>query len=226
MKAAKGDERDRYERHRFIHEPERLDSDEGSDASGQPEITEVTVQYENNHHRTRKISICSESGESDGELSDHEIEKRRQMLKLKMMQQQKEEEVLQKEDEGQSEGQSDSEESSDYDEESESEEENQPRLKPLFVRKKDRTTIIEKERDLIKQKQIEYEAKKAAKDRRRQTLRLVEDSVKKDLEAQKAEKNPNINDVCTDDENDELEYDAWKLRELKRIKRDREEREA
>lgn len=34
-----------------------------------------------------------------------------------------------------------------------------------------------------------------------------------------------IDDVCTEDENDEVEYEAWKLRELKRIKRDREEKE-
>lgn len=100
------------------------------------------------------------------------------------------------------------------------------RLKPLFVRKKDRTTVIEKEREANKQKQLEYESKKAAKERRRQTLKLVEDSIKKDMEKAKVDNEPNLNDVNTDDENDEVEYEAWKLRELKRIKRDREEKEA
>lgn len=35
-----------------------------------------------------------------------------------------------------------------------------------------------------------------------------------------------INEINTDDENEEMEYEAWKLRELKRMKRDRDEKEA
>jgi hypothetical protein len=55
---------------------------------------------------------------------------------------------------------------------SDSEEEAGPRLKPVFVRKKDRVTVMEKEREALRQKQVEIEAKKMAEERRKYTLKV------------------------------------------------------
>lgn len=172
-------------RERRIQEPEILESDKEEvfhEGEMQFENEEIP-EYKMDNERKRRIEL--DDSDSDAELSDTEIEKRRHKLRNKMLQQRKDEEVLAKEEENKSES-SDSE-SSSYEEESESEEENEPRLKPLFVSKKDRATIAEKEKEAQKQKQMEYEAKRSLKERRRQTLRMVEDSVKKDLEKAKVQ---------------------------------------
>lgn len=188
-----GDER--MERHRHIHEPEIIDNDEreGGNRDDRNDDDDYDEDDDNDNSdidrdtaqsiRNRRIALGSDS-DSEAELSDTEIEKRRQRLRHKMLQQRKEEEILLKEDEEKKSEQSDSD-SSEYEEETDSEEDNEPRLKPLFVRKRDRATIAEKEKEAIKQKQLEHEAKKMAKERRRNTLRLVEESVKKDLEKTK-----------------------------------------
>ncbi|PNF18324.1 Microfibrillar-associated protein 1 [Cryptotermes secundus] len=167
----------------------------------------------------------SEEEEEEDELSDEEIERRRQMLREKVLNHKEDEEVevLDKEEEGHSPDESASE-SSEYEEYSDSEEEAGPRLKPVFVRKKDRVTVMEKEREAVRQKQAEIEAKKMAEERRKYTLKMVEEDIRKETSVKDGDE-PSLHDVNTDDENDEVEYEAWKLRELKRIKRDREERE-
>lgn len=183
------DDGERIQRHRHIHEPAIEESDEDDDEEDErnelgDDVQPIDMDLEQpgyDEARNRRIALASDS-ESDPELSDAEIENRRQRLRNKMLQQRKDEEVLLKEEEKQSES---SESSSEYEEETESEAENEPRLKPLFVRKRDRATIAEKEKEAAKQRQLEYEAKKAAKDRRRHTLRIVEDSIKKDLEKTK-----------------------------------------
>ncbi|XP_051160025.1 microfibrillar-associated protein 1 [Leptopilina boulardi] len=196
----------RVERHRHVYEPEILE----------------TVP----DRLRERIKLESSDSSEDEDLSDTEIEKRREELKKRVMSKKDaDEDLIQDEDEEKS-GES-SEETSEYEEYTDSEEETGPRLKPIFVSKKDRITVMEKEKEIFKQKQAEAEAKKMAEERRKQTLRIVEDIVRKDTQVNKVTNDidSKLEDVCTDDENDEAEYEAWKLRELKRIKRDREERE-
>uniref|UniRef100_T1IK48 Micro-fibrillar-associated protein 1 C-terminal domain-containing protein n=1 Tax=Strigamia maritima TaxID=126957 RepID=T1IK48_STRMM len=113
---------------------------------------------------------------------------------------------------------------SEYEENSESEEDDfRPILKPVFVSKKDRVTIQLKEKIELQQLEIKIKAKKMADDRRKESLRFIEDENKKDLQDED-EDEMDVADI--DDENDKIEYESWKLRNLKRIKMDRNERVA
>lgn len=82
------------------------------------------------------------------ELSDGEIERRRNSLRTKITKTITSVEQLKKEEDFSS---SEEEESEEY---TDSEEETGPRLKPVFVRKKDRVTIMEKEKEAAKQKKL------------------------------------------------------------------------
>ncbi|CAC5381935.1 microfibrillar-associated protein 1-like [Mytilus californianus] len=199
------DEEDRVTRHRReVIEPELIQ--EGSDSE-----TEA---------RGRRDEEDSDAENED--IDEEEIERRRALLRQRALQRQEEEEILDVEEE-KDDAESD-EESSEYEEYSDSEEETGPRLKPVFVRKKDRITIQEKEREELKQKQLEIEAKKLAEDRRKQTLKMVADEARREIEEEKI-----MAEACdqleSSEENDEEEYEAWKVRELRRLKRDKEERE-
>lgn len=201
----------RPERRRHVFEAEVLESsdEEENDSINLPE-----------HKHT--LEAAPDDDASEEELSDGEIERRREALKTKIIKTHNDEDEYFKQEESTS-----SEEEEESEEYTDSEEETGPRLKPVFVRKRDRVTIIEKEKEVLKQRRLEEEETRKAEDRRKQTLRIVEDLIRNKKEDKDKDTNePNLNDVCTDDENDEVEYEAWKLRELKRIKRDREEREA
>lgn len=202
------DTEERIERHRHIHAPEVI----------------ATAEEEEETIEERQRKRDEEESSDEEELDEEEIERRRLLLREKRTAVvEVEEELLDVEDEGKSEVESE-EESSEYEEYSDSEEESGPRLKPVFVRKRDRITVQEKEKQEIKHKELEAEAKRLADERRKQTLKMVEEEAKKELAQRNGITDPS-DMVNTDDENDEAEYETWKLRELKRIKRDREERE-
>lgn len=168
--------------------------------------------------------------ESDEEEVD-EDERARRRLELKKRLLQRQEELLVVEEEQKEESDNDeteSEEESEYEEEeySDSEDEIAPRLKPVFVKKTDRVTIQQKELELQKEKEIELERERLHLESKKQTKKIIEEEI---LREKLAEKETDENIKCDfdtdDDENDEQAYEMWKLRELKRTKRYRDEKE-
>lgn len=196
---------------------------------------EESKEYKKKRHRQivepEILAIKDEDDDKgeDDEMDEENVEKRHAKLKQKRLRE--EEELLGLEEEGGSESEEDEEEDeeSEY-EESDSETDAGPRLKPVFVRKKDRITIEDKKNEELKKREAEFEAKRAAEERKKQALKIIEEETKREmLEKEKTEEEQmaaSIAAINTDDEEEEVSYESWKLRELKRTKRDKEEREA
>ena len=99
-------------------------------------------------------------------------------------------------------------------------------FKPVFVRKSERDTIEERDKMLaeLDAEAAKTEAAKAAK--KAESKKLVEVEVKREEALAAAMDELEPSDVDTDDElDDALEFDAWKSRELERLKTDRIQRE-
>ncbi|XP_066471406.1 microfibrillar-associated protein 1A-like [Tiliqua scincoides] len=197
------DAEERLARHRRIAEPEAVgESDSEAEGEAWPVEREDT------------------SEEEEEEVDEEEIERRRGLMRHRAQERENEElEAMELEDEGRSGEEPESE--SEYEEYTDSEDEAEPRLKPVFIRRKDRVTVQEREAEALKQKELEQEAKRMAEERHKYTLKIVEEEAKKELEENRRSLAA-LNALDTDDENDEEEYEAWKVRELKRIKRERE----
>ena len=202
---------------RLIAEPEMVE--EGGEGPG----TESGPGL--GRHRVPEGADSGEEEEED--LSEDEIERRREVLRARARQRLVEEEAMAKEEEEEEEEESSAEESSSS--EYSSEDETLPRLKPVFVRKRDRVTLAASEAEAERLRVLELEAKRTGEERKRNSAKMVETLVKAEvaMEAQKrVDEAFNLESVETEDEDEEAAYEAWKLRELRRIKRGKEEREA
>ncbi|XP_069133044.1 microfibrillar-associated protein 1-like [Argopecten irradians] len=202
------DDDDRVARHRReVEEPELIQDGSDSEAEG----------------RKRRGEEEEESSEEEEEeLDEEEIERRRLLLRQRALQRQEEEEVMDVEEE-KMDGESE-EESSEEEDCTDSEEETGPRLKPVFIFKKDRITTLEKEKEEAKKKDLESEAKRLAEERRKQALKMIADDNRREMEEEKGRMD--ACDALDSGDDDEEQYEAWKVRELRRLKRDKEEREA
>jgi microfibrillar-associated protein 1 len=194
-------------------------------------------------HRHRHHSSSSDSGNEDAdrrskrneEEDDDDVARRHERIRRIKAETEHEEELLAHQAGDENNDDDDEEDESDEDEEYESEDDVLPRLKPVFVRKDDRVTVKERELEERKEKERGEAAKREAEERRMQALQIIEDDRRRE-EREKQEKADDealaaaIDAICTDDENEgadgsEVGYEMWKLRELKRVKRDKDENE-
>ncbi|KAF9164342.1 hypothetical protein DFQ26_001588 [Actinomortierella ambigua] len=100
-------------------------------------------------------------------------------------------------------------------------------VKPVFVPKSQRTTIDESSRPEVAEELAEREREAEKEERRKESHQMLKDYIARSA----AEEVPDVEDDMnvvddTDGLDEEAEIEAWRLRELKRIKRDREELEA
>ncbi|VDM67048.1 unnamed protein product [Strongylus vulgaris] len=209
---------------RPVEEPEILKKeDEEEDAEA--------VEQRRQRARLRRLNLeqqQQQEEEDDAGSDEEEFERRRKILRERAKQRELEEmklkeEIKQEEEEVEEEDEEESEEESSEEEEDDT----LPRLKPVFVRKKDRITLLELEKEKQQQEQLKREEERKKEERKKDSIRLVQQVLREEdeMEKRKKEENIELNSVQTDDESENVAYEMWKLREMKRLKRNREERE-
>lgn len=196
--------------------------------------TENKEEVRADHRRIRQAEIVLTTEEENNRLEGLEleeededaIEERRRRIKEKLLQREQEEAALlpvEEEEEAEEE-----EEESEYETDSEEEQMGIAMVKPVFIPKSQRDTIAERERLEEEERRLEELVKKRLDERKVETRQIVVEEIRKDEEIQKnLEAEANISDVDTDDDmNEAEEYEAWKTREIARIKRERDDRDA
>ncbi|KAG2176910.1 hypothetical protein INT43_007564 [Umbelopsis isabellina] len=100
-------------------------------------------------------------------------------------------------------------------------------MKPVFIPKDRRATVQEKERIAQEEEEAERLRQERLEQRKLESHQLLADQIKKEVMGEELDEEattgpPDVDD--TDGLDEEAEFEAWKIRELLRIKRDKEER--
>ncbi|CCA69164.1 related to microfibril-associated protein [Serendipita indica DSM 11827] len=120
-----------------------------------------------------------------------------------------------------SESESDEEEEESSEESSEEDEPPRPQLRPVFVSKQQRETLKERDAIAFDSEEAMKKREQAAEERKRQSVNMVGESIKRGMEEKEA-KMPGQEIDDTDGLDPEAEFNLWRMRELMRLKREKE----
>ncbi|CAO0799997.1 unnamed protein product [Mucor circinelloides] len=184
----------------------------------------------------RRRRQASSEDEDDQESDENEKARERMRLKQRSLQQQQmatEDQQEDKEDEEESrhvgqhdEDEEEEESSSEYESSSEEEDTIASLPKPVFIPKARRETILQQEKLAKEAEEREKKLEEELEARKKQSHDMLAEELRREQE-EAAHKDTNEYEQSVDDTDgldEEAEFNAWKVRELTRIKRDREER--
>jgi len=219
-----GNEQERLQRHRRIIQEASVLIEEENNGSV-PSEAPVKSQDEELTNQVSSLTIRGTNEPMD------DIEKRR--LKARQNAQASDDEVvaeelpLEPDDEQENENESSSVSDSEGEEEPEQWDQftRAPRLQPRFVKKEKRQTVAEKEQIQKEEERLKEEKDKQIKERKERTRILLKEAIERDKSTKIVEEEIVITDDDDDEETQQKEYEIWKLRELVRIRRERDDRE-